>query len=418
MSVVVFLIGDTMGDALGSSGRALRTSFEQLGLELLEVNFAEPEPLAKLDSIIKGHQLEFVFSFVGMGMDMEATTSEGAKRNLWEALGVPLVTIHGDSPAYFFDRHVVPHGPFASVYAFREHCELRKRLPELRGLLGVVPPAAEDKVPRNDIDFARKVQGKLLFLKNGNNPEELVVAWRENLPETTFVILTDLASELAAHMESDRCNDIDGLVCTYFSSKGWDIEALPRLRLFFIAQLDDYCRRLKSTLIAESLLEFPVEVHGFNWEHVDFLKSRATLVPFADHKQSRTLIRDALGVIDMSPNTGQSPHDRPRRAFGSYTLCLTNEQQCFKDRYPNYTDFSFRFDRQAIQTKVADVLAHPKRYVELGVEVAERYRADEDPLAVARYLQDTANVVRLQSASSMRGLPRYFAWPPSKLGPA
>lgn len=415
MNAVVFLIGETMGDALGASGRALRKSFEHLGFDFLEVNFANPDAIASLNRIIQERSIEFAYSFAGMCIDMNASTSEGKESNLWEVLRVPFITIHGDTPAYFFDRHVAPSSAFASLYAFEEHYEMRKRLPGARGLLGVVPPAVEDAVPKRDIDFGAKERGRLLFLKNGNDPGQLLDAWRECLSPAIFIMLTDLASELTSRLDSNLDNDIDAFVCAYFASKSWDIANLVKLRLFFIAQLDDYCRRVKSTMIVESLLEFPVEVHGFNWEHVDFSGKRATLVPNSDFNLSRSLIKDALGVIDMSPNTGKSPHDRPRRAFGSYTLCLTNEQQCLKDRCSRFMDFSFRFDAQSIGAKVADVLANPKRAIALGIEIAEEYRRGEEPHAVARYLQDTASILRLQCAPQFANLPNYFAWPPKKI---
>ena len=47
--------------------------------------------------------------------------------------------------------------------------------------------------------------------------------------------------------------------------------------------------------------EFPVEIRGFNWEHVDFAGKRATYVPGGDYTQSRSEIIGALRLIDMSP---------------------------------------------------------------------------------------------------------------------
>jgi hypothetical protein len=414
MSAVLFLTGETMGDACGSSGRALRTEFEQMGHEYREIDFAKPGGLDSLNRIIKETPIEFVYSFVGFLADLTGTTAEGKEANLWESLGVPFISLYGDSPAYFLDRHVLPGRGFASLYAFTEHYEMRKRLPNVNGLLGVLPPVLVDLVPKSTINFSDKGRGKLLFLKNGNDPNKLLAMWRQNLSETLFLMLLDLAGELSSQIHTDLGNDIDAFICGYLKDKGLDVDAMTNVRLFLVAQLDDYCRRLKSTFIVESLLDFPIEVHGFNWEHVDFTKKRAKLIPTADYNLSRALMKEALGVIDMSPNTGMSPHDRPRRAFGSYTLCLTNEQQFFKRRFPQYESFSFKFEKESLQSKVADVIGHPKRFIDLGIEVSEAYRTGQESDVTGRYMLDSASIIRLERSSRFPNLQNYFGWPPTK----
>jgi len=414
MSAIVFLTGQTMGDACGSSGRSLSSEFHHLGYEFLEVDLTKPNPLVPLDEIIKSKRIEFAYSYVGICNDLAAATSDGKTANLWEALGVPFVSLYGDSPAYFFDRHVVPGSGFASLYAFPEHCEVRKRLPRVQGALGTLPPVAVEPVAKTALNFSAKRQGKIVFLKNGNDPNKLLAQWREDLSEIQFLMMMDLAGELAVKLHTQVPNDIDRLVCEYFRDRGLDIDALLNLRVFFVAQLDDYCRRLKSTLIAESLLDLPIEVHGFNWDHVNFANRRARLIPMADYSASRGLIREALAVIDMSPNTEVVPHDRCRRSIGSYTLCLTNAQQCFK-RFARHSEFSYQLEKGSLQHLVSEVLAHPSRHVDLGVEIAEAYREGEAPNATAQRMLEAAAAIRLERSPRFNGLQNYFSWPITKL---
>lgn len=415
MSAVLFLSGETMGDALGSAGRSIRINFERLSYQFVEINLAKPDAGDLLSETIKNTPIEFVFTFVGMGAEFGGKRGDGKEMNLWEAIGVPFLSCYGDSPAYFFDRHVLPGNLFASLYAYPEHLELRKRLPHARGLLGVAPHALLDPTAKSAIDFAKKAQGKLRFLKNGNSPEQLRTVWREALSERMFLMIADLAAELASEIQTDLSNDIDRLVCSYFRNEGLDVENLTKLRLFFIAQLDDYVRRLKSTLITEALLDFPIEVHGFNWEHVNFSGRRATLIPTADYTKSKALIKESLGIIDMSPNTGLAPHDRPMRAFGMYTLCLTNDQAYFKQNFEQCDGFSFQFEKESIQAKIADVISHPHRYVELGMQVAEQFRKNYEPDRFARFMLDIAASLRLNSTARFSNLQNFFVWPPEKL---
>jgi hypothetical protein len=80
---------------------------------------------------------------------------------------------------------------------------LRTRLPKRNGLLAVIPPFLLDARSEQDIDFRAKEGGRLLFLKNGNDPDKLVVSWREALPEPTFLALADMASELANRISTE-----------------------------------------------------------------------------------------------------------------------------------------------------------------------------------------------------------------------
>ena len=137
-----------------------------------------------------------------------------------------------------------------------------------------------------------------------------------------------------------------------------------------------------------------MEIHGYNWEHMDFSRGAPHLVPGGDYTASRVRIIHSLGVVDMSPNTQLAPHDRPMRAFGLYTYCLTNEQSFFRDQFAQADQFLYRFDREHLRERVADVVANPKRYVELGIEVAEAFRQDRRPEDFAQFLVDTANHVR------------------------
>jgi hypothetical protein len=321
----------------------------------------------------------------------------------------------GDSPAYFFDRHVVSANGFACLYGFPEHLQFRRRLPKVKGLLGTIPPSVLDLVPKQSVKLGDKERGPILFLKNGNDPDQLVESWRRSLPESVFLAITDLASSLVAGIETDVANDIDHVTLQYLQANCMDAEALTRLRLYLTAQLDDYMRRVKSTLIVESLLDFPIEVHGVKWEHVDFRGKRAKLVPGGDYESSKQLISRSLALLDMSPNTGLAPHDRPLRAMGAYTLCLTNEQQWFAERFEHATDFMFRFNRDHIRAKVADILANPKRYVELGVEVADTFIESQSPDAFGRFMLDVAGYLRLESSARFPSSQDYFAWPPQKL---
>jgi hypothetical protein len=403
-----------MGDSLGAIGRSFAPLFEEHGHQLVEIDF-RTDGAEVLNNHLQGSDILLTFAFLGMGADIRITSQEGEKLNVWETFNIPYISLYGDTPAYFFDRHVMPSKWCAAMYAFPEHAALRARLPRPPTILGVSPPGPMEPVPRAEIDFRKKERGRLLFLKNGNDPEELVNQWRESLSTNIFLMLMDVAGDLVTSMGRDNGSDIDERVRRYFENRGLDVENAANLRLFFIAQLDDYLRRVKSNLLAKVLMDFPVDMFGHNWEHLDFSNKRICFTSGGDYTKSAPMIRDALGMIDMSPNTDLGAHERPLRAFGSYTLCLTNRQSFFERNVKGAEDFSFRFDGDEISSKVADVISHPKRYVEIGASAAEDFRGKYSSSRFADLLFDTAAAVRLMNGQRPGKLQTYFGWPPAAL---
>jgi len=404
-----------MGDSRGGIGRSQKDVYSNLGYDFVEVNFAKPDWAETLNRAVASGEVECVVSFMGMAAEMTAQTNKGESVNLWDRAGIPYISLFGDTPAYFFDRHVMPGKRCASLYAFREHLDFRKKLPGVSGLLGLMPPTPLDAMPRAKVDFKAKERGKVYFLKNGNDPEKLVQMWREALSPTMFLMLMDIAADLGNDLASERGCDIDAAVIGYFRDKGLEVESLLDVRLFFVAQLDDYLRRLKSTFVAQTLLDFPIEVHGYNWEHVDFSGKRAKLVQGGNYGESRALIEASLATLDMSPNTSSAPHERVSRAVGMYTLCVTNEQAFFREILPGFDESLYRFERESLRSRVSEVLDRPRRFVELGAAIAAAYRASFDPEAAARRILDAASCVRMACAGRTHQLQDFFGWPPTRV---
>lgn len=186
-----------------------------------------------------------------------------------------------------------------------------------------------------------------------------------------------------------------------------------KLRIAFCVQLDDYVRRVKSAMMAEVLSDFPVEIQGINGEHIDFSGKKCTFVHGVDYQRSRDVMKSSLGIIDMSPNTSEGFHDRVLRTLGMHTLCITNRQQCITDTFGEDAAFMFDFDRESLRARIEDVLAHPKRYVEVGIEATKTFRKKYPEEIMAEYLIAVADQLRLGALTQpVAGFQEYFVWPP------
>jgi hypothetical protein len=415
VDTVVFLSGTTRGDTLEGIGRSFGSTFSSLGLQFVEISLRDWAHLLDNVKALDIPKVQLIFTFVSMGMDIKLQRGDGSSFYLWQELGVPFFSIHGDSPAYFFDRHVVRNSNFVTIYSFVEHYELRKRLPRLHGPITTVWPTILNEVPKDEIDFETKKNNKLIFLKNGKDPAQLRRFWTSCLEPRLLKAILDLACELENHLDEVVGNYIDDAVSSYFRNHGFDIEHLVKLRLFFIAQLDDYARAVKCTKMAEALRDFPVEIRGNNWSHVDFSGAKATYIDECDFVKSIGLIRNSLGTIDMSPNTSSMPHDRVVRAYGAHTLCLTNEQEFLKE-LPHRERLSFRFEKESLQEKIAYILSHKSEALEMGIEVAETYKKKHPPQETALKMLEYASLIRLNKLPQRpMGSQDFFVWPPAEL---
>ena len=415
MDTVVFLSGTTRGGTLEGIGRSFGRAFTALGMRFVEVSLLDQARFLEAIRSIDFQNVALVFSWVSMGMELMMNRADGSSFNPWQEMGVPFISIHGDSPAYFFDRHVVRDSHFISLYCFAEHAALRRRLPHVRGPIETLWPVLLDEVPREEIDFNTKRQGKLLFLKNGKDPASIRQLWQSFLEPRLLHALLEIASELENHLDDPAYHQIDDIVTSYFADQDFDILHLSKLRLLFIAQLDDYLRAVKGTLIAEALMDFPVEIRGNNWSYLDFTGKRAQCIDECDYVKSIILVRRALGTIDMSPNTASRPHDRPMRAYGAHTLCLTNQQQ-FSEHLPHCAQLSYRFEKESLQEKIANLMAKPQAAIDMGQEVAAAYREQHPPEQLCRQMLDCASLVRLNHLPQRpAGMQDFVVWPPKLL---
>jgi hypothetical protein len=415
MDSIIFLSGTTRGGTLEGIGRAFTSALNHLGIELIELSLLDMDQLTCKLKRIDLSRVRFALSCVGMGLDL-SLTQNGEVYNLWNKLGIPCITLHGDSPAYFFDRHVVYNNNVVSLYAFAEHCELRRRLPKIKGPISTLPPILLNELAGEQIDRTAKMEGTLLFLKNGKDPDEIQQHWRRCMDSRSLRAILELADELANDLNSSAGDQIDSVVTQYFENHDMDVHELVKLRLFFIAQLDDYLRAVKCTLMATALMDFPVHIRGNDWKHVDFSGKKATYIDDCNYVDSIGLIRGSLGMIDMSPNTASLPHDRVMRAYGARTLCLTNSGQQFLSGLPCSEELTFEFSKESLQSKVSYLLAHKADAIDMGVAVAEQFRKANPPERSFEKMLDYVALTKLDQLSNRpEGLQDFFLWPPQLL---
>jgi len=375
--VVVILAGRGANDAVSGLmedyGNVLRDS----GLSIIHVTFDKTE-LDYAVKLMSERKVLFAMTWLGLGQDLAAKTAGSPERseNLFELFQVPLVKIQGDLPAYYIDLHRNTPKNSVNLYQADEFLAFRKKwLPEANTLAAQLPPMPMLPVERTSIDIKARREGTIYFVKNGNSPEALERKWETLLPLRAARTVKAMARELRTNHLKTRRLLIGDFVASFLESEGIASPIPASFVWFFSAQLDDYLRRLKSTMIAEAVLDLPVVVQGDHWDHIDFTNRRARHVPGKSVNDSQGIVLSQLGVIDMAANVDSWPHDRVQRAAGAYSLVLTDRHDWLTKGFPpEFTELSFEFDPDSIASRIADVLDHRDRYVELAIEFGEQFR--------------------------------------------
>ena len=374
---IIVVTGESEGNALKDVSpdcvRALRSQASAVHT----IDCREPDWVSQLIAAMQD-PVWFVFGFFGAGQSLQLS-SKKTDGNLWTATRIPFVRAYGDIPAYSPHLHRQGDPNSINLYAHPEHAKFSQTWLKPVGVTAVTQPLLLDVLPEEDIDFPVKEKGNIIFPKNCNDPDAVVRFWRNELPPQVSAALETLGEELTSCGKIDQPVALDEEIIAHFTALGIDLGSSNHLVLFLVAQLDDYLRRVKSTMIARALLDYPVEIRGSNWRHVDFTGKTARLIPDTSYVKTSEIMRTALAVIDMSPNTQFRPHDRIMRAAGRYTTFLTNTQKFFELHFDNHAEFSFRFSPESIRERVEFALENPARTVELGRMLGRQMRplADE-----------------------------------------
>jgi hypothetical protein len=412
--IVLALSGRGANNAIQGMIEEYTNPLRDLGLSVVNVKM-EPAELQYAVEQIAARKVAFALTWLGIGQDVPVVLGpERARNNVWEAFRVPLLKLHGDSPAYFVDRHSDVPRTSVNLYAASEFVHFRRRwLPQAKALTAVVPPMPLAPIDRTKIDLSIRRKGKLVFLKNGNSPTQLRQLWHDRLPKSVATLIENIAEEIVAIGLRPGPLHIGDCVADFLIAHGIAPESTGDLMLLLTAQIDDYLRRVKSQLIVESLLDLPVIIQGNLWEHVDFTGRRAKLIPGQDFESSRRIFSDELGIIDMSPNLDSGPHERVMRGAGSYACVLTNRQGWLTAALGEFEELTFEFNSESIRAKANDAISNPNRFVDLGIAFGDRFREIYTRQAYANTIVDFAELAALKCSAEKPVIQPFFVWPES-----
>lgn len=370
---VLCFVGGSEGNALANLTKELMEPIAGKASKIWILNVASDNFLVELNQALRD-PVWFVFSFFAIGQEINIEVN-GHSKNIWETFRIPFFRLFGDIPAYFPDRHIRKYNNSINGYGDASHFDFYRRWFDDKALTILLPSIALETKPLSEVDENLKYRGSIIFPKNGNSPPKLIDYWRNSLPITMARILESVAEECISQSNINHELFIDTRLIQAYSKVGIDVSADKPLLCFLVAQIDDYVRRIKSTMVAEAILDLPVIVQGVNWEHVNFSGKRARLNKSSDYVTTSSMFDSSLALIDMSPNTLNMPHDRICRAAGHGTAFITNKQNFIKSIVPDSSKCEFLFTKNSIHDLVEYYVLNPRDAIGLGLQQAQNFRA-------------------------------------------
>jgi hypothetical protein len=411
---VVVLSGAGASNAIDGLMRTVAGLLQENGLpvKFFDVSRATNEDWGGLLSFLMSGRVRFALSFLGIGQDFQVKLGEaGETVNAWEHANIPFIKLHGDSPAYFLKRHLDVPLTGVNLYYFDEHLEFRRWMhPETRSIAAMVDPYLISDTPPDTIDFESRKRGTLVFLKNGGSPHELMTLWRQKLPESMSDELIELALAIVQPALKPGRFLFHQFVLDHLDRKRIDPRGLREIVRLYVAQLDDYVRRVKANMVVKALLPFPVIIHGAGWDHLDLAGARAQVAPPLDFETTGKVFQTQLGVIDMTPNVDGCGHDRMLRAAGTYAFGLANKSSWLEGLLPELNARAYEFSEDSIAVSVDRALKNPSECVELAQAYGRAYRRRYDAGAWVDRLTALADMSRLQSDRDKPVLQPFFVW--------
>lgn len=411
--VILILSGKGENDAINAVCRQKEAAFKLAGKQTYFIDFSQPDYVNQLQHALFSFEIEFAFSYLGIGSDLSWKLPDSEQIvNLWEHHNIPFIKLQSDLPSYFIKRHGGVPNTSINIYATPELAQVQSWYYQEQQTPHIInPPIIFDAQPVENIDFSQRINGTLVFLKNGNDPNQLINMWERNLPPSMAQDLLALSQDLLPSVLRCEAINVFEVIVSRVSAKMGDANACRDLVRLYSAQLDDFFRRVKSTMLANCLKKFPVKIIGRNWEHLNDGASVATFsndINFSEHSQQ--IFKNELGLIDMTPNFDLNVHDRFCRAVGHHAFILTNKTTWMHENFPEFDDYTYTFDEDEFESKVEFLLNNKALVVEqgrlLGTLASERMNS----LSFVKPLIEAAEKVKFMNQPSKPAMQDFYIW--------
>lgn len=350
---VLLTIGQSEYKALDGITMAYAQGFETLGYHAICLDLTRPDWITQFHEYEKKYSIKLALGMSGIGLDIKTN-----KGNLWELCKIPFINVFCDHPCYFLQRHCYPSKYVVNAYDTKDWVDFHANFIKSSNLTYhhrfFIPPPVDTIQNDDHCD-------QIIFPKSGKAPNELLARWNQ-LPSMLKKILF-AARELYFSTGINEKPIHPYIIDACIQHNIHITHNLP-LFCFLIAQLDDYTRRYKNTVICNEIINMPVKILGNHWDYIDKSNAKAEFIESGDFHQTDILMKNCLAVINVNPNFEHCLHDRVGRSISNGTTPITDGNQFLNQYIPEITDSVFSWEKGAIAEKVNFILTHKQYYFE------------------------------------------------------
>ncbi len=345
---------------------------------------AEDWPARLVETLNQGG-IAFALTMSGIGADL---TLNG--ESLWGKARVPLFNWNCDHPGYFPARHALRDPYVLHGYVFPDHARAAMAHLNPNGMafaahMGIPPRALFAGAPL----AARN--GRLLFTKNGHDPNAIEARWRRYGDDLSTLLLT--AAEELFHRATA---DFLPVLRVLGEQRGLFLDGGNPLMLQLIRELDGYIRFRRATLVVESLLRHPVDVFGTGWDHVAreggaWDGARARFHGPLPWRATLEHLPRYTGSLSIHPLIEESVHDRVFFALAAGVTPIGDANAFTRAHMPALEPYTFPFRPDRVVQAADAVLSRP---AEALARTEDTWRAMAEPFGLRHSLRRIARFAR------------------------
>jgi len=323
---------------------------------------------AALQTYTREHIL-FGITFHGFGTSIGEGSPNG---NIWEHYRIPILSLMADHPCYNIKRHSNPSPAIMQVYGTHDFLDFNTTYLQTPHRKAYVPwgTFSYGYEPRKKEPQAGNVP-LIIFPKSGGNPFELEEKWKA-LP---IIMQRVIYGALDDYWGQNETQSVVPSVLHSADASGVELRHDVPLLSFFVTQLDDFTRRVKSTAVIKSLLGSPVTLYADKIEHIDTRGARARLLPPVPYQELIAEYQKALAIVSITPNVDHCPHDRLFAAFGSGALPISDKNLWIEKECPDLLPYCYDFKQNGVARIVDKVMADPVTAAQIAWTISQQQRA-------------------------------------------
>ena len=337
-------------DSLGGLLELIAAEFAAQGHNVVLFSAEGQDWPNRLVELLKAGDVAFALTMSGIGADMAVNGV-----SVWEAAKVPLFNWSCDHPCYFPSRHVIRSHFLLHGYVFPDHARYNIQHLKPNGAafaihLGIPPRSLFANAP---LPLASR-NGRVMFTKTGQDTNSIEANWR-NYPPDLRTIMFAAAEELFHGSTADFVPVLQRVSQGY----GIFLDGNSQLMMMLIREIDSYIRFKRANLLMETIRQYPVDVFGTGWDHINWNGARARFHGAMTWRAMIEQLPPYLGCLSANPLVDESVHDRTFFALAAGVAPISDSNAFSRSHLSALEPYAFTFTSRHIEQAVEAVLAAP-----------------------------------------------------------